>query len=298
MSELWKAITFQLLALECENFTACFRILVREKHHPCSCIFARAFSQRRLATRPGFGGITVFGVSILVFLTMAHARIMPGDPLTAIFGPEGTDQRLPEAPGHTQASARATCSCSRTLGRRLRRPADRPVPQDWLWAHREGRARPVLMGFRGGERRRDGAIAPRVADDSAPVVGGTDAERRSGSHCRSGVLTPDSRHSGAAIVRRAQAQIRASRAAGHHPPAPDHRRPVIAGSRARSPSATVSAPRGSWSPPFIAGWPAWRAYACVARKRQMSSNQHNSGHLEDSTLPRSGSSRRLDIAAV
>ena len=37
---------------------------------------------RRLA----FGGITVVGVSIIVFLIM---RIMPGDPLTAIFGPEG-----------------------------------------------------------------------------------------------------------------------------------------------------------------------------------------------------------------
>lgn len=37
---------------------------------------------RRLA----FGAITVLGVSIIVFLIM---RVMPGDPLTAIFGPEG-----------------------------------------------------------------------------------------------------------------------------------------------------------------------------------------------------------------
>lgn len=36
--------------------------------------------------RLGFGLITVFGVSIIVFLIM---RVMPGDPLTAIFGPEG-----------------------------------------------------------------------------------------------------------------------------------------------------------------------------------------------------------------
>lgn len=36
--------------------------------------------------RFGFGLITVFGVSIIVFLIM---RVMPGDPLTAIFGPEG-----------------------------------------------------------------------------------------------------------------------------------------------------------------------------------------------------------------
>ncbi len=33
-----------------------------------------------------FGALTVFGVSIAVFLIM---RVMPGDPLTAIFGPEG-----------------------------------------------------------------------------------------------------------------------------------------------------------------------------------------------------------------
>ncbi len=37
---------------------------------------------RRLA----FGALTVFGVSIIVFLIM---RVMPGDPLTAIFGPDG-----------------------------------------------------------------------------------------------------------------------------------------------------------------------------------------------------------------
>ena len=36
--------------------------------------------------RLGFGAITVVGVSIIVFLIM---RVMPGDPLTAIFGPEG-----------------------------------------------------------------------------------------------------------------------------------------------------------------------------------------------------------------
>lgn len=44
---------------------------------------------RRLA----FGGLTVFGVSVIVFLIM---RVMPGDPLAAIFGPEGMT-RLTEA---------------------------------------------------------------------------------------------------------------------------------------------------------------------------------------------------------
>ncbi len=33
-----------------------------------------------------FGAVTIFGVSIIVFLIM---RVMPGDPLMAIFGPEG-----------------------------------------------------------------------------------------------------------------------------------------------------------------------------------------------------------------
>lgn len=39
-----------------------------------------------IVRRLGFGALTVFGVSIIVFLIM---RVMPGDPLTAIFGPEG-----------------------------------------------------------------------------------------------------------------------------------------------------------------------------------------------------------------
>ena len=33
-----------------------------------------------------FGGLTVLGVSIVVFVVL---RILPGDPLVAIFGPEG-----------------------------------------------------------------------------------------------------------------------------------------------------------------------------------------------------------------
>ena len=37
---------------------------------------------RRLA----FGALTVVGVSIIVFIVL---RILPGDPLVAIFGPEG-----------------------------------------------------------------------------------------------------------------------------------------------------------------------------------------------------------------
>jgi peptide/nickel transport system permease protein len=45
-----------------------------------------------IVRRLGFGVITVVGVSIVVFVVM---RILPGDPLVAIFGP--------------QSSAPATC---------------------------------------------------------------------------------------------------------------------------------------------------------------------------------------------
>ena len=41
---------------------------------------------RYILRRLAFGGLTVFGVSIIVFVVM---RIMPGDPLVAIFGMEG-----------------------------------------------------------------------------------------------------------------------------------------------------------------------------------------------------------------
>ena len=41
-----------------------------------------SYIMRRLA----FGAVTVVGVSIVVFVVM---RVLPGDPLVAIFGPEG-----------------------------------------------------------------------------------------------------------------------------------------------------------------------------------------------------------------
>ena len=46
-----------------------------------------------IARRLAFGAITVLGVSIIVFVVM---RILPGDPLVAIFGPEGMS-KLTEA---------------------------------------------------------------------------------------------------------------------------------------------------------------------------------------------------------
>ncbi|MCB1743466.1 MAG: ABC transporter permease [Gammaproteobacteria bacterium] len=39
-----------------------------------------------IVRRLGFGAVTIMGVSVIVFLIM---RVMPGDPLVAIFGPEG-----------------------------------------------------------------------------------------------------------------------------------------------------------------------------------------------------------------
>ena len=39
-----------------------------------------------IARRLGFGLLTVFGVSVVVFVVM---RVLPGDPLIALFGPEG-----------------------------------------------------------------------------------------------------------------------------------------------------------------------------------------------------------------
>ncbi|HYC64358.1 MAG TPA: ABC transporter permease, partial [Reyranellaceae bacterium] len=46
-----------------------------------------------IARRLAFGALTIVGVSIMVFVVM---RILPGDPLVAIFGPEGM-QKLTEA---------------------------------------------------------------------------------------------------------------------------------------------------------------------------------------------------------
>ena len=52
-----------------------------------------------IARRLAFGALTVIGVSIMVFVIM---RILPGDPLVAIFGPEGftklTDKEFPVSP--------------------------------------------------------------------------------------------------------------------------------------------------------------------------------------------------------
>ena len=47
-----------------------------------------------------FGALTVVGVSIVVFVVM---RILPGDPLVAIFGPEGFTKLTDKERAHYMA---------------------------------------------------------------------------------------------------------------------------------------------------------------------------------------------------
>src|SRR5580765_876273 len=49
---------------------------------------------RYILRRLAFGAVTVVGVSIVVFFVL---RVLPGDPLVAIFGPEGFTKLTPEA---------------------------------------------------------------------------------------------------------------------------------------------------------------------------------------------------------
>ena len=53
-----------------------------------------------IARRFAFGALTVIGVSIMVFVVM---RILPGDPLVAIFGPEGMTKLTEEQRAHYMA---------------------------------------------------------------------------------------------------------------------------------------------------------------------------------------------------
>jgi peptide/nickel transport system permease protein len=53
-----------------------------------------------IARRLAFGALTVVGVSIMVFVVM---RILPGDPLVAIFGPEGMTKLTEEQRAHYMA---------------------------------------------------------------------------------------------------------------------------------------------------------------------------------------------------
>ena len=46
-----------------------------------------------IVRRIAFGAFTILGVSVIVFLVM---RVMPGDPLVAIFGPDGMTKLTPE----------------------------------------------------------------------------------------------------------------------------------------------------------------------------------------------------------
>ena len=41
--------------------------------------------------RLAYGLLTVFGVSVVIFVVM---RVLPGDPLVALFGPEGSTKTI------------------------------------------------------------------------------------------------------------------------------------------------------------------------------------------------------------
>jgi hypothetical protein len=68
-----------------------------------------------IARRLAFGALTVVGVSIMVFVVM---RILPGDPLVAIFGPEGmtklTEEQRASYMAELLASARSNPSWGRS----------------------------------------------------------------------------------------------------------------------------------------------------------------------------------------
>lgn len=55
---------------------------------------------RYILRRLGFGALTVFGVSVIIFVVM---RILPGDPLVAVFGMEGFTKLTPEQRAHYMA---------------------------------------------------------------------------------------------------------------------------------------------------------------------------------------------------
>ena len=98
-----------------------------------------------IARRLAFGALTVVGVSIVVFVVM---RILPGDPLVAIFGPEG----------FTKLSEGERASYMAELG--LSDPAVGAVPALGE-GHRQRQLRPLVLPLR--ERRRHDPAA-RAAD--------------------------------------------------------------------------------------------------------------------------------------
>jgi peptide/nickel transport system permease protein len=53
-----------------------------------------------ITRRLGFGLLTVFGVSVVVFVVM---RVLPGDPLVALFGPEGLQKLSADERAHYMA---------------------------------------------------------------------------------------------------------------------------------------------------------------------------------------------------
>jgi len=67
-----------------------------------------------LLRRLAFGVSTLFGVSVIIFVVM---RILPGDPLVAMFGMEGFSKLTPRtASGSSPSSGSATRSPCSTGG--------------------------------------------------------------------------------------------------------------------------------------------------------------------------------------
>ena len=93
-----------------------------------------SYITRRLA----FGAVTVLGVSIIVFVVM---RILPGDPLVAIFGPEGMSKLTEAQRAHYMAE----------LGL-----------SDPLWVQYLGWARSILAGDFGHSFFRSESVAEMI----------------------------------------------------------------------------------------------------------------------------------------
>jgi peptide/nickel transport system permease protein len=92
-----------------------------------------------IARRLAFGALTVFGVSIMVFVVM---RILPGDPLVAIFGPDG----------FTKLSEQERAGYMRELGL-----------SDPLWVQYLGWIKDIIAGDFGRSFFRAESVAEMVA---------------------------------------------------------------------------------------------------------------------------------------
>jgi len=80
-----------------------------------------------IARRLVFGALTIIGVSVMVFVVM---RILPGDPLVAIFGPEGMTKLTEEqrASYMSELGLSDRCGCNTPTGCATSRTAISAAP--------------------------------------------------------------------------------------------------------------------------------------------------------------------------